>query len=75
MHSDLMLTLRPGDVTKVVGVVLDVDLSLKECEPDASDELSGPDGDWKNRFLGACAIESCLPISIMWAHALFCSAE
>ena len=27
--------------------------------------------DWKNRFLGACVIESCLPISIIWAHALF----
>ena len=72
-----MLTLRPGDINKLVRAMLDgvaKDLPL-ESEPDASDNLTEPDGDWKNHFLGALVMESCLPISIMWAHALFCSAE
>ena len=72
-----MPTLRPGDVTKFVGVMLDKvtkDLPL-ESEPAASDKLTEHDGDLKNHFLGALVMESCLPISIMWAHALFCSAE
>ena len=47
IHSDLMLTLRPGDVTKVVGAVhvLDVvaeDLPLEEddANADVSDDFS-----------------------------------
>ena len=53
-----MLTLRLGDVTKVVGTVLGVaaeDLSLEEdnADADVSVDLSEPDEDWKNRFLGA----------------------
>lgn len=79
-----MLTLRPGDVTKVaalVGAVVDVVqvVELDVVAEDGTDVDASPfaelEDDWKNRFLGACVIESCLPISIIWAHALFCSAE
>ena len=80
-----MLTLRPGDVIKVamlagavVVVVQVVELDVLVAEDGADvDALSFAEleDDWKNRFLGACVIESCLPISIIWAHALFCSAE
>ena len=79
-----MLTLRPGDVTKVAilaGAVVDV-VQVVELDVEAVDgadveasSFTELEDDWKNRFLGACVIESCLPISIIWAHALFCSAE
>ena len=79
-----MLTLRPGDVTKVaaqVGAVVDVVqvVELDVVAEEGTDVDASPftelEDDWKNHFLGACVIESCLPISIIWAHALFCSAE
>ena len=63
-----------GAVVDVVQMV-EVDVVAEDgADVDAS-SFAELEDDWKNRFLGACVIESCLPISIIMAHALFCSAE
>ena len=43
IHSDLMLTLRPGDVTKVVGAVLHVVAEDLPLEDDAGTDVSPDD--------------------------------
>ena len=60
IHSDRMLTLRPGDETNVVELValcigeVVGDLLVEGCdgEPCNAEMLSVVGGDWKNRFLG-----------------------
>ena len=66
MHSDRMLTLRrPGDASVLHGATTDAVAVFFTGDCTA-------DGDLKYRFL---VRESCFPISIRWAHDLFCSAE